>query len=65
MNQNGGVDAQYAYKTWLTIGDSRVKGQGHKSQKVQQPPDAVLDTFPLDYDVAIAIYDYWLEILVG
>ena len=24
-----------------------------------------LDTFPLDYDVAIAIYDYWLEILVG
>ena len=25
------------HKTSLTIGDGRVKGQGHKGQKVQQP----------------------------
>ena len=58
MNLNGGVDAQIRLQNLINIGDSRVKGQDHKGQKVQQPPDAVLDTFHLDYDVAIAIYDY-------
>ena len=37
-------------KICLILGEAWVKGQGHKGQKVQQACDAVLDTFPLDYD---------------